>query len=305
MTVAVATAEPADTPLRRCAAAPPMPPAPPMTIAETGLHPDTLAQLMLKTLVAGESSGTGARRAHAPAVFGARPLVEHARVEQLVEVRGTAGTGTAGYRYALTDLGRERAAPVPRNQPVRRPRAGAAGRSTSPRCALAWRRRRLHRPRAPARRASPHLIVSPSDARAARPGGQRRQGAVSLRPARKRQDRHRRGHRPRARRRHVHAVRDRRRRPDHHDVRSDQPRSLDGRPPASTASSRSAPRDRRWVRIRRPVVDRRRRADARHARPDVQPDRQVLRGADPDEGQRRRVPGRRLRPPAHPAARTC
>src|SRR5262249_60103257 len=36
----------------------PMPPAPPQTILETGLHPDTLAQLMLKTLVAGESSGT-------------------------------------------------------------------------------------------------------------------------------------------------------------------------------------------------------------------------------------------------------
>ena len=34
-----------------------MPPAPPATIEETGLHPDTLAQLLLKTLVAGEASG--------------------------------------------------------------------------------------------------------------------------------------------------------------------------------------------------------------------------------------------------------
>ena len=41
-------------------------------IAETGLHPDTLAQLLLKTLVAGESSGTPARREPAPAVLGAR-----------------------------------------------------------------------------------------------------------------------------------------------------------------------------------------------------------------------------------------
>ena len=36
----------------------PTPGAPPTTIAETGLNPDTLAQLMLKTLVAGETSGT-------------------------------------------------------------------------------------------------------------------------------------------------------------------------------------------------------------------------------------------------------
>ena len=48
---------------------------------------------------------------------------------------------------------------------------------------------------------------------------------------------------------------------------------------------------------------RRRRADARDARPDVQPDLEVLRSADPDEGQRRRVRRRRLRPPADPAAR--
>ena len=43
----------------RPAAAKPMPPAPPSTIEETGLHPDTLKQLLLKTLVAGESSGSG------------------------------------------------------------------------------------------------------------------------------------------------------------------------------------------------------------------------------------------------------
>ena len=48
---------------------------------------------------------------------------------------------------------------------------------------------------------------------------------------------------------------------------------------------------------------RRRRADARDARPDVQPDLEVLRGADPAEGQRRRVRRRRLRPAAHSAAR--
>jgi hypothetical protein len=37
------------------------------------------------------------------------PLMERIRAERLVEVRGTGGSGSAGYRYALTDLGRERA----------------------------------------------------------------------------------------------------------------------------------------------------------------------------------------------------
>jgi hypothetical protein len=36
-------------------------------------------------------------------------LIQHARVEKLIEVRGASGAGTAGYRYALTDLGRDRA----------------------------------------------------------------------------------------------------------------------------------------------------------------------------------------------------
>jgi hypothetical protein len=87
----------------------PAPPAPPNTIEETGLHPDTLNQLLLKTLVAGEASGTGlADKLRVPyAVLDS--LIQHARIEKLVEVRGTTGTGTAGYRYALTDLGRERA----------------------------------------------------------------------------------------------------------------------------------------------------------------------------------------------------
>ena len=85
------------------------PPAPPTTIEETGLHPDTLAQLLLKTLVAGEASGTGlAEKLRVPySVLDA--LIQHARIEKLVEVRGTSGAGSAGYRYMLTDLGRDRA----------------------------------------------------------------------------------------------------------------------------------------------------------------------------------------------------
>jgi hypothetical protein len=87
----------------------PKPPAPPATITETGLHHDTLAELMLKTLIAGETSGTQlADRMRLPySVLDA--MIQHARVEKLVEVRGASGAGSAGYRYSLTDLGRERA----------------------------------------------------------------------------------------------------------------------------------------------------------------------------------------------------
>jgi hypothetical protein len=87
----------------------PTPPPPPATIPETGLQPDSLSQLMLKTLVAGEASGTGlAEKLRLPySVLDS--LIQHARVEKLIEVKGAAGAGNAGYRYVLTDLGRDRA----------------------------------------------------------------------------------------------------------------------------------------------------------------------------------------------------
>jgi hypothetical protein len=37
------------------------------------------------------------------------PIIERVRAQLLVEVRGATGSGTAGYRYSLTDLGRDRA----------------------------------------------------------------------------------------------------------------------------------------------------------------------------------------------------
>ncbi len=91
------------------ATATPTPPPPPATIEATGLNPDILAQLLLKTLIAGEASGTGlAEKLRLPySVLDA--LIQHARVEKLIEVRGASGTGTAAYRYVLTDLGRDRA----------------------------------------------------------------------------------------------------------------------------------------------------------------------------------------------------
>ena len=87
----------------------PTPPPPPATLEETGLHPDTLAQILLKMLVSGEASGTAlAEKLRLPySVLEA--LIQHGRVEKLLEVRGSSGAGSAGYRYALTDLGRDRA----------------------------------------------------------------------------------------------------------------------------------------------------------------------------------------------------
>jgi hypothetical protein len=87
----------------------PTPPPPPSTLAETGLHPDTLAQLLLKTLVAGESSGTQLSDSLRLPYSVLDALIQHGRVEKLIEVRGASGAGSAGYRYALTDLGRDRA----------------------------------------------------------------------------------------------------------------------------------------------------------------------------------------------------
>jgi hypothetical protein len=133
---AVSAAESFETP----ASAQPQPPPPPATIAETGLQADSLAQLLLKTLITGEASGTGlADKLHLPySVLDS--LIQHARVEKLVEVRGASGAGSAGYRYVLTDLGRDRAnqfldvcryigpAPVPLSQYSTYVRASMAAR---------------------------------------------------------------------------------------------------------------------------------------------------------------------------------
>jgi hypothetical protein len=83
----------------------------PKTLEDTGLRADFVEQLLVKTLYTGEATGLAvADRMRLP--FGMlEPLIEHARAERLVEVRGTtgSGSGSAGYRYALTDAGRERA----------------------------------------------------------------------------------------------------------------------------------------------------------------------------------------------------
>ena len=81
----------------------------PKSLEEAGLAPDQLEQLLIKTLYGGEATGlTVADRIRLPFPL-LEPLVERARAERLIEVRGTTGSGSAGYRYALTDGGRDRA----------------------------------------------------------------------------------------------------------------------------------------------------------------------------------------------------
>ena len=86
-------------------------PAPPVptSIAQTGLTADQIEQLLIKTMYGGEATGlTLAERLRLPFTM-IEPLIERVRAELLVEVRGATGSGAAGYRYALTDAGRDRA----------------------------------------------------------------------------------------------------------------------------------------------------------------------------------------------------
>ena len=115
-------------------------PAAPQTLEDTGLRADLVEQLLVKTLHGGEATGLAlAYRMCLPyAVF--EPIIERTRREQLIEVRGATGTTTSAYRYALTDLGRDRArqylginqytgaAPVPLEAYVARMRSLAATR---------------------------------------------------------------------------------------------------------------------------------------------------------------------------------
>jgi hypothetical protein len=117
------------------------PPAAPATLEDAGLGPDQIEQLLIKTLYGGEATGLGlADRLRLNYTIFER-IVERIRAERLIEVRGTVGTVTASnYRYALTDLGRDRArsyldvnqytgaAPVPLATYIAQMRALAASR---------------------------------------------------------------------------------------------------------------------------------------------------------------------------------
>jgi hypothetical protein len=87
------------------AAAPPVP----ASIEATGIGVDQIEQLIIKTLHAGEASGTTvADRMRLPFTL-LEPIIERLRNERLIEVRGSSGSGASSYRYALTDAGRARA----------------------------------------------------------------------------------------------------------------------------------------------------------------------------------------------------
>ena len=89
------------------APAPPMP----MSLRDTGLAVDQIERLLVKTLYTGEATGLVlGDRLRLPFTM-LEPLIERVRAEMLVEVRGAtgSGSGSAGYRYSLTDAGRERA----------------------------------------------------------------------------------------------------------------------------------------------------------------------------------------------------
>src|ERR1700704_36115 len=84
-------------------------PRAPSTIEETGLTADRLGQLFIKSLYTGEATGVAIPHPLRLPYSVFDSLTERARAEHLIEVRGTAGSGSAAYRYALTDLGRDRA----------------------------------------------------------------------------------------------------------------------------------------------------------------------------------------------------
>ena len=81
----------------------------PVSLEAVGIAADRIEQLLVKHLYLGEATGLIlAERVRLPYTL-IEPLVERMRAERLVEVRGALGTGSAAYRYALTDLGRDRA----------------------------------------------------------------------------------------------------------------------------------------------------------------------------------------------------
>jgi hypothetical protein len=89
----------------------PQPPSPalPRTIQDTGLAVEQIEQLLVKTLFTGEATGRVVADQMCLGYAMLEPLIERLRAERQIEVRGTTGSGTAAFRYALTDLGRDRA----------------------------------------------------------------------------------------------------------------------------------------------------------------------------------------------------
>jgi DNA-binding MarR family transcriptional regulator len=84
-------------------------PAVPLTLADTGLPADRVEHLLVKTLYGGELTGLDLAERLKVAYAILEPLIVRLRAEHLIEVRGASAAASASYRYALTDAGRSRA----------------------------------------------------------------------------------------------------------------------------------------------------------------------------------------------------
>ncbi len=277
----------------------PVPPEP-STIADTGLSYEALKQLLTKALHAGELSGLALSEKLCLPYSLLESLLDHLRVEKMVEVRGAAGSGTAGFRFALTDFGRERAgnyfdangyvgpAPVPLHQYT------AAMNTLKEQRGFLTRERIAH--------GFTHLIVSPQTLDQLGPAVNSGKSIFLYGPPGNGKT----------------VVAEGIGRALGGDMYVPWALDIDGQiitifdpvnhtklDDEETQGSviRAADRDRRWVRIRRPVVTVGGELTLEMLDSELQPDREVLRGAAPAEGQRRRLRRRRLRPPAHPSAR--
>jgi len=81
----------------------------PRTLPETGIGGDQIEQLLVKTLYSGEATGLEIADKMCLPFTLLEPLIERLRNERLIEVKGSGGSGASTYRYALTDSGRDRA----------------------------------------------------------------------------------------------------------------------------------------------------------------------------------------------------
>ena len=84
-------------------------PAVPHTLEDLGLPAERVEQLIVKTLFAGELTGLEMAERMKVAYGLFEPLIVRLRAEHMIEVRGASAASSSSYRYALTDLGRSRA----------------------------------------------------------------------------------------------------------------------------------------------------------------------------------------------------
>lgn len=222
----------------------------PTTLEATGLTVDMVEQLIVKTVYGGEMTGLMlADRLRLPFTI-IEPMIERLRAERLIEVRG--GTTSASYRYTPTDLGRDRAqqylainqytgaAPVPLSVYVAQMRALAASRGYIDRERLQRGFSHLIVPQevldqlGPAANANKAIFLygPPGNGKTVLAEGLSRTLGGDM-------------YMPYAIEIEGHII-------TMYDPISHEP--LDAEVPDATSIIAAAPRDRRWVRIRRPVV---------------------------------------------------